>query len=373
MASETELLRLALMSYEAASEPELWPDFLKLYTEAVSAECSVLQIHDIGQHKSTVVSGFGLSSPFAQSYNEYYSRMNLWRERGGAYMVAGRVNIGDEMCPRGLLERSEFYNDFMLRIGGAYTMGAVITREGDRAPTVSAQRRKGPFDGPEREIAGFLLPYLNRAWTVHRRLGLLAAGESVLDTLPIGVVFLTDGGAAIYCNRAAEEIFRAYDGLSLLCDAICAADRLADARLRQAVDHAVCPTRPLGPAAVQIPRLSLRRAYQVVAAPLRSRLRQFEGLPSPVAVVLIMDPEQREPADMDFLIQMYGLTPKEAELAAKLSEGKSLEQAAEELAIRYETARTHLRRIFGKTGTSRQTELLLLMARLPASRPRENG
>ena len=63
MASETELLRLALMSYEAASEPALWPDFLKLYTEAVSAECSVLQIHDIGQHKSTVVSSFGVSSP----------------------------------------------------------------------------------------------------------------------------------------------------------------------------------------------------------------------------------------------------------------------------------------------------------------------
>ena len=56
-------------------------------------------------------------------------------------------------------------------------------------------------------------------------------------------------------------------------------------------------------------------------------------------------------------MQTYKLTRKEAMLAAKLSEGKSVEQAAEELAITYETARTHLRRIFSKTGTSRQAEL----------------
>ena len=54
MASETELLRLALKAYEAASEPELWPDFLKGYTETVSADFSVLQIHDLGKHISTV-------------------------------------------------------------------------------------------------------------------------------------------------------------------------------------------------------------------------------------------------------------------------------------------------------------------------------
>jgi DNA-binding CsgD family transcriptional regulator len=84
-----------------------------------------------------------------------------------------------------------------------------------------------------------------------------------------------------------------------------------------------------------------------------------------VAVALITDPEKQTPASTDVLIQAYKLTRKEATLAAKLFEGKSLEQASRELAITYETARTHLRRIFGKTGTSRQAELILLIARLP--------
>lgn len=86
-----------------------------------------------------------------------------------------------------------------------------------------------------------------------------------------------------------------------------------------------------------------------------------------------MDAERQQTASTDLLIQLYRLTPKEAALAAKLSEGKSVEQAAEELAIRYETARTHLRRIFSKTGTSRQAELLLLMVRLPTAGSDGNG
>ncbi len=368
MASETELLRLALMAYEAAAEPSLWPGFLKHFTEAVSADSSVLQIHDLGRHISTVISGFGLSSPVTQSYNQHYSKLNIWRERGRTLFTAGRVNFGEELCPRALLERSEFYNDYMLRVGGAYTMGTVFAREGDSAPTLSAQRGRGkhPFGEPEREVARFLLPHLGRAWTLLQRLELLAAGESVLDTVPLGVVFLGTGGTAVYWNHAADEIFRGNDGLSLRNGVLSAVDQRADARLRKAVDDALSPSRPPGPAAVPIPRPSLSRDYQVVASPLRGRFRQFAGMPMPGATVLITDPERHQAASVDLLIQIYKLTLKEAEIVVKLSEGKSVKQAGEEMTVTYETARTHLRRIFSKTGTSRQSELLLLLNRLPA-------
>jgi len=283
--------------------------------------------------------------------------------------------LSEELCPTALLERSEFYNDYLRPLDGVCCMGAVVDVLENLAPTLTVLRgrRKPKFGEPERQIAGFLLPHLRRAWTVLQRLELLAAGESVLDALPLGVVFLAASGMAVYYNHAADEIFRAVDGLSLRNGTLGAADRMADANLRKAVDHAVSPDRPLGPAAVQIPRTSLQRAYQVVAAPLRGRFRQFAGLPTPVAVVLITDPERRKPANQDLLIQMYSLTPKEAAIAAKLSLGETVEPAAEELAIRYETARTHLRHIFSKTGTSRQTELLLLIARLPPAIESQNG
>ena len=379
MASETELLRLALKAYEAASDPELWPGFLKGYAETVSADASFLQIHDLAGHKSTIVGGFGISSPLKQAYNEHYSKQNLWRDRGRALYRPGRVNLDQEQCPRSVLERSEYYNDCLKRFGIAYSMGAVIAREGDYAPTLTSLRSpaKHSFGESEREVGRFLMPHLARAWAVHQRLGILEAGESMLNTLPLGILFLASNGVAVYCNCAAEEIFRANDGLALRGGRLSAADRIADAQLRRAVQEAVSPRASMGSSAVHVRRIHARgdsngRNYQVVAAPLRKRFRQFTGMLEPIAVAFITDPERHTPASTDALMQAYTLTRKEAMLAARLSEGQSVKQASEELAITYETARTHLRRIFSKTGTSRQAELILLIARHPVMTTR-NG
>jgi DNA-binding CsgD family transcriptional regulator len=368
LASETDLLRLALLAYEAATEPGLWPRFLELYTDSVSSDSVVLQTHHLDRDKSSILAGFGISSPFQQSYNEHYSKLNVWRNRGRALYVSGAVNLDEEQCPRLVLERSEFYNDYLRRIRADYSMGAVITRSGNQAPTLTAlrDRGKGAYSEDERKIARFLVPHLARAWAVYEKLELLAAGESALDRLPVAVVFLDVDTSVVYCNRSAEEIFRAKDGLSLQTGVLCASDRSAEGQLRRALNQAFSPGKLLGKSAVSVPRTSGRRAYQVVVAPLRGQFRQFTGAPPPRALVLITDPEWPEPAKLDLLIQLFGLTRKEAELAARLFEGKSVEQAGDEMSITYQTARTHLRRIFSKTETSRQTELLLLLARLPS-------
>ena len=119
--------------------------------------------------------------------------------------------------------------------------------------------------------------------------------------------------------------------------------------------------------AVAVPRTTGLRPYQLVAAPIRTRFRQFIGTSAPSAVTLITDPERPGHPEPDLLTQLYGLTRKEAAIAARLSQAKSVKQAADEMGIAYETARTHVRRIFVKTGASHQTELLLLLAGLPSS------
>ena len=57
----------------------------------------------------------------------------------------------------------------------------------------------------------------------------------------------------------------------------------------------------------------------------------------------------------------YGCTAREATLAGALTDGCTLAEAATTLGISIHTARTHLKRVFRKTGTSRQTELLRLV------------
>jgi DNA-binding CsgD family transcriptional regulator len=245
-------------------------------------------------------------------------------------------------------------------------MGAVIAVQGAYAPTLTSNRgcRKPKFSEEERKIAQFLLPHLQRAWALYRRLHFLSAGESVMDSLSQGIVFLADSGTVIYCNRAAETILRAGDGISLQNGALCTTRSNSNGELRQAIRHAISPATTHGREVVFVARSSWRRPYQIVVAPLRNRFRQFVATPAPVAVAIITDPEQQQSTNVQLLIQSYKLTPKEAELAVRLSAGKTVGQAAAEMGITYETARTHVRRIFSKTGTSRQAELLLLIARL---------
>jgi DNA-binding CsgD family transcriptional regulator len=70
---------------------------------------------------------------------------------------------------------------------------------------------------------------------------------------------------------------------------------------------------------------------------------------------------------IDLLQRHFGLTPAEARVALHLVAGETLRSAEVKLSITYETARTHLKNIFNKTGTCRQAELLVvILTALPA-------
>jgi DNA-binding CsgD family transcriptional regulator len=64
----------------------------------------------------------------------------------------------------------------------------------------------------------------------------------------------------------------------------------------------------------------------------------------------------------DCLRQLYGLTIAESRIAALVGRGVTLDGAASRIGISPNTARTHLRRAFAKTGTRRQIELARVVA-----------
>lgn len=66
------------------------------------------------------------------------------------------------------------------------------------------------------------------------------------------------------------------------------------------------------------------------------------------------------------LQDLFGLTGAEARLSVSLTSGMTLQEAAAKQAITFKTARTYLERIFSKTGTRQQSQLVALVK---ASRP----
>ncbi len=84
------------------------------------------------------------------------------------------------------------------------------------------------------------------------------------------------------------------------------------------------------------------------------------------AALFIGDPESVTCTNEARLLQLYGLTRAESRLAARIAEGRSLEEAAAMLSITRQTARSYIKRILGKTGTKRQVELVRLLLLSPA-------
>ncbi|RUY60441.1 helix-turn-helix transcriptional regulator, partial [Mesorhizobium sp. M7A.F.Ca.CA.001.09.2.1] len=59
--------------------------------------------------------------------------------------------------------------------------------------------------------------------------------------------------------------------------------------------------------------------------------------------------------------ELFDLTPAEARLATALASGRSLKEAADTSNITVKTGRTYLERIFSKTRTRQQSELVALL------------
>jgi DNA-binding CsgD family transcriptional regulator len=115
-----------------------------------------------------------------------------------------------------------------------------------------------------------------------------------------------------------------------------------------------------------LPRPSGRRGYEVLVSPIRRRLSELRGALA-AAVVFVTDPERRAQPPEEVLAALYGLTPAEARAAAALASGLSVREYAEQAERSVETVRTLVKRVLAKTGTSRQAELMALVAAGPAA------
>lgn len=87
-----------------------------------------------------------------------------------------------------------------------------------------------------------------------------------------------------------------------------------------------------------------------------------EGVIQACAAVFISTTTSASPPPEDVLITLYDLTPAEARVVLRIGKGLTAPQCAIRLDISENTLKTHLGRIFAKTDTARQTDLVRLVA-----------
>ncbi|MGE0419680.1 MAG: helix-turn-helix transcriptional regulator, partial [Acetobacteraceae bacterium] len=101
--------------------------------------------------------------------------------------------------------------------------------------------------------------------------------------------------------------------------------------------------------------------------PLAGSLRDGADRQRRARTALFIQPVgELQPLPGEVLVKLYGLTPAETRLLALLGQDLSLDETAATLGITMPTARTHLQRIFQKTNTNRQSQLVrLVLSALP--------
>jgi DNA-binding CsgD family transcriptional regulator len=98
----------------------------------------------------------------------------------------------------------------------------------------------------------------------------------------------------------------------------------------------------------------------------RGERRNLCGAFAAMVAIFVQDPFVVPPFPGEAFAKLYGLTPSELRVLLAMAPGLGVKEAAEVLGIGETTAKTHLQHIYGKTGTSKQTELLhLFMSSTP--------
>lgn len=189
----------------------------------------------------------------------------------------------------------------------------------------------------------------------------LGALRALFDALGPALLLTDGGGRPLFVNRRAARILALNDGLAIGPSGLAADSARATRALRAAITGAAAGSAPSSPQSplssrLSVARPSLQPPWLVSILPIAP-----DGVSSRTgcAAVTITASDEQTRIDSLSVADYFLLTPREADVAALLASGCSSREAARTLHIRIGTVRTHLKRLFEKTGTRSQTALAL--------------
>ncbi|NJM35080.1 MAG: helix-turn-helix transcriptional regulator [Rhodomicrobium sp.] len=180
--------------------------------------------------------------------------------------------------------------------------------------------------------------------------------------MPILVIDIS--GRIVEMNAAARKLLQEKRLIAATGRYLNLCDLRAQARFAAALRQAAQPEDRLSSKGIGIP---LRRDTNEGIAhilPLSGSDRRKTFAPGGAAAVFIQTQGETEQPDLSGVAELFGLTGAERRMLELLVEGLTLAEIMDELDIAQGTAKTHLARIFAKTGTRRQAELINKIGRL---------
>jgi DNA-binding CsgD family transcriptional regulator len=357
--------------YEAAVRPEAWNDVVAGVSEVFEGSPVLLEVRAPGDESPAPRYSAGLRQDGLSRYAEYVQKDLPWSEGVLRRLSRRFVDLAD-IFDHIQLEETDLYREWMEPQGLAclWPLGHALTNEDDETVAllnVFRRAEQGAFSADEREEAEQFVPHLRRAVSVYQTLDAarrvdLALAE-VMDRLPMGMLLLNSRRVVVVQNAAAEHIVAEGDGFLVDGSRPGAEDARENAALQTLIADAMEANADQALAAhgfQSVSRPSGKRPFSLMVAPLS--VGSANSASNDVAVALfVSDPERERISGSKMLEELYSLTQSEADLLQLLSMGMSLEEAAEVRGVSMNTARSHVKHMFAKTGVSRQGELVRIM------------
>ncbi len=353
----------------AAYSAEGWRGFLDRFIEVFPGANIGFARQSFGDRAHSFAHFSGFDPDFVEAFGAHYAAINPFTSVMAA-LRPGQIVIANTFLPIRTYSDTEFVADWLEPQAAMNSANVKLAGTPDSVAWISSHyddRLADEYDPMMERVLHTLRPRLTRAMATGDRLA-SATDVSLRRAALLGnetepALILDEKGRVLDVNASAEEALGTGHLLRLLGNRLILTDErartwLAGALLEESV-------APFG-AAFGMHEHHLRHT----AVP---TLLHLAPLPTFVVetwpmsletgrryLLLIRQPGQTDPlARLQPFARRYALSPAETRLCLALVEGLSLSDAADRLAITRNTVRDRLKAIFRKTGTSRQSELIL--------------
>jgi DNA-binding CsgD family transcriptional regulator len=354
--------------YDTTLDAALWGQTLKKAAGFVGGANAALWSKDAGE-ASGASYAWGFDPSYVRTYLDEYGRMD---PAATTHFVAG---IGKPVAHSALVREHEFLESRFYREWArpqslidciqmtVAKSGATLTLFG-----VSRRKRDGVANQQTCQRMQLLAPHLRRAVSVVRVTETTQAQASALaetfDGLRAGMFLVDRSGRIVHANAAGHSMVAEGDILSAIGGRLFIREARSNHRLSAIFAAAGDGDPALGAAGVTLP-LNGRSGQHYVAhvLPLTSGLRNRAAKTySAVAALFVRSAATASPSAPETIARVFRLTPTELNVLLAIVEVGGAPDAAELLGIAVSTVKTHLTRVYDKTGAKRHADLAKLIA-----------
>ena len=369
MSPDESLLQLIGEIYDCTLNAEAWNTVLPRIGSFVGGSAGGFFVHNSSRRNLNVVYQFATDAEYRRLYVEKYMALD---PIGGTYFVldVGEVFSTSTIMPHAEFLRSRFYRELIQPRGWIDNICVYLDKGPDSHAGFALFRseREGLADEEARARLRLLVPHLRRAVLIGKAIEFKTAEAATfadaLDGLSTAMVFVDSSGRITQTNAEGRAMIADRRILHASVGRLVANDPEVNRALQDIFLAADTGDAAIGAGGVAVPLVARDGEHYVAhVLPLSSGARRGMGMKyAAVAVLFVQKAAMATRSPIEAIAKSYKLTPMEVRVLLAIVEIGGAPQVADALGIGEGTVKTHLKRLYQKTGARRQADLVKLLA-----------